>query len=79
VKSSRRYLLISPCPGERRYARVTSNGAAPQLMSSALWRVVDDGSNKETPAIRQGASPPLPRLHIARHTECDGRLGSNKA
>lgn len=46
-----RYVLISPCRNEASFMRQTLDSVAAQSVRPALWVIVDDGSNDETPAI----------------------------
>ena len=48
---ARRYLLVTPCRDEAKYARRTLDSVAAQTVLPALWIIVDDGSTDETPAI----------------------------
>jgi biofilm PGA synthesis N-glycosyltransferase PgaC len=69
AKSSRRYLLISPCRDEAQYLRRTLDSVAAQSVPPALWIVVDDGSTDETPAILQEYAQRLPYLRVVRRTD----------
>jgi len=48
---SRRYVLITPCRDEARYARRTLDSVVAQSVPPGCWVIVDDGSTDETPAI----------------------------
>jgi len=47
----RRYVLITPCRNEARYARRTLETVTKQTIPPALWVIVDDGSKDDTPRI----------------------------
>ena len=46
---SRRYLLVTPCRDEAKYARRTLDSVLAQSVLPALWIIVDDGSKDQTP------------------------------
>ena len=69
MKSSRRYLLISPCRDETQYLRRTLDRVAGQSVIPALWVVVDDGSTDETPAILEEYARRLPYLRVVRRAD----------
>jgi hypothetical protein len=46
-----RYLLITPCRDEAKYARRTLDSIVRQTLRPALWIIVDDGSTDDTPPI----------------------------
>ncbi len=46
-----RYVLITPCRDEARYARRSLDSVINQTVPPACWVIVDDGSSDETPAI----------------------------
>jgi poly-beta-1,6-N-acetyl-D-glucosamine synthase len=73
MNPSRRYLLISPCRDEARYLRRTLDSVAAQSVPPALWVVVDDGSNDETPAILADYARRLPYLRVVRRRDRGGR------
>src|SRR5689334_19602714 len=73
ARSSRRYLLISPCRDEAQYIRRTLDSVAAQTVPPALWVVVDDGSTDETPAILEEYARRLPYLRVVRRTDRGGR------
>lgn len=50
-RTSRRYVLISPCRNEAQYMRQTLDSVLAQSVLPASWVIVDDGSTDETPAI----------------------------
>ena len=51
VAAPRRYLLVTPCRDEAKYARRTLESVANQTARPALWIIVDDGSADDTPKI----------------------------
>ena len=60
----RRYVLITPCRDEARYARRTLESVAAQTVPPALWVVVDDGSSDQTPQILAEYEQKLPWLRV---------------
>lgn len=46
-----RYVIISPCRNEAKFARRTLESVVHQTFKPSLWVIVDDGSKDETPAI----------------------------
>lgn len=66
---SRRYCLITPCRDEARYARRTLDAVARQTEPPALWVIVDDGSNDETPRILAEYSARLPYVRVVRRPD----------
>src|SRR5687767_9721328 len=44
MTTGRRYVLITPCRDEAKYARRTLDSVAAQTVRPALWVIVDDGS-----------------------------------
>ena len=62
----RRYLLVTPCRDEAKYARRTLESVAKQTVKPALWIIVDDGSTDETPTILAEYAAKLPFLKIIR-------------
>src|SRR6185503_4375043 len=48
---SRKYVLITPCRDEAKYARRTLDSVIAQSVPPTLWVIVDDGSRDETPEI----------------------------
>lgn len=65
----RRYLLISPCRDEAAFLRRTLESVAAQSIAPALWVVVDDGSNDDTPAILAEYTRKLPYLRVVRRDD----------
>jgi len=72
-RSSRRYLLVSPCRDEAQHLRRTLDSVALQSVPPALWLVVDDGSTDETAAILQEYSRRLPYLRVITRGDRGGR------
>jgi glycosyltransferase involved in cell wall biosynthesis len=66
---SRRYLLVTPCRDEAKYARRTLDSVAAQTVPPALWIVVDDGSSDETPHILAEYAAKLPHLKVIRRED----------
>lgn len=48
---SNRYLIITPCRNEAKFARRTLDSVTKQSIPPARWIIVDDGSTDETPEI----------------------------
>ncbi|HZL36843.1 MAG TPA: glycosyltransferase family A protein [Tepidisphaeraceae bacterium] len=65
----RRYLLVTPCRDEAKYARRTLESVARQIIPPALWIVVDDGSTDDTPAILAEYAARLPFLKVIRRED----------
>jgi biofilm PGA synthesis N-glycosyltransferase PgaC len=63
---SRRYLLVTPCRDEAKYARRTLESVVTQTVTPALWIIVDDGSTDETPRILAGYSAKYDWIRIIR-------------
>jgi poly-beta-1,6-N-acetyl-D-glucosamine synthase len=72
-RSSRRYLLVSPCRDEAQYLRRTLDSVALQSVPPALWLVIDDGSTDDTAAILQEYSRRLPYLRVITRKDRGGR------
>lgn len=66
---SRRYLLVTPCRDEAKYARRAIESVARQTVPPALWVVVDDGSSDETPQILAEYAANLPYLKVVRRED----------
>jgi len=60
----RRYVLITPCRDEAKYARRTLDSVARQSVPPALWLIVDDGSRDETPDILEQYAAKLPYIKV---------------
>ena len=71
--SGRRYLLITPCRDEARYARRTLDSVLAQTELPAEWIVVDDGSRDETPAILEETRARAPFLRVVRRPDRGAR------
>ena len=67
--SGRRYLLITPCRDEARFARRTLAAVLAQTEAPALWVVVDDGSRDETPALVEEARARAPWIRLVRRPD----------
>ena len=67
--SGRRYVLITPCRDEARFARRTLDSVAAQTVPPALWVIVDDGSKDETPQILAEYEAKLPYLRVIRRKD----------
>jgi len=72
----RRYLLVTPCRDEAKYARRTLDSVVGQSIKPALWIIVDDGSKDETPAILADYAKMYPWIKIVtRADRGDRKLG----
>ena len=67
--AARRYLLVTPCRDEAKYARRTLESIARQTVQPALWLIVDDGSTDDTPTILAEYQRKLPYLKIIRRED----------
>lgn len=67
--SSRRYLLVTPCRDEAKYARRTLDSVAAQTVTPALWVIVDDGSTDETPTILAEYAAQYPWIRVIRRED----------
>lgn len=65
----RRYLLVTPCRDEAKFARRTLESIARQTVPPALWIIVDDGSTDQTPAILAEYAAKLPYLKMIRRED----------
>src|SRR4051812_47258893 len=73
---ARRYLLVSPCRDEAKYARRTLDSIVRQSVLPAHWVIVDDGSKDETPAILKEYADKYPFIRvITRADRGDRKLG----
>jgi len=73
---SRRYLLITPCRDEAKYARRTLDRIVNQSILPALWLIVDDGSKDDTPKILKEYADKYPWIRvITREDRGDRKLG----
>ncbi len=76
-RSRRRYVLISPCRDEAKYARTTIESVLEQTELPDLWIIVDDGSTDDTPAILAEYAAKHPFIKIVTRTNRGERvLGS---
>lgn len=76
VPPSRKYLLVTPCRDEAKYARRTLDSVVNQTVQPALWIIVDDGSKDETPAILQEYAAKYPWIKVVtRGDRGDRKLG----
>lgn len=66
---SRRYLLVTPCRDEARFARRTLDSVTQQTVPPALWIIVDDGSRDQTPAILAEYAQKFPYIRILRRED----------
>ncbi|MDB5295078.1 MAG: glycosyl transferase family 2 [Phycisphaerales bacterium] len=72
----RRYLLVTPCRDEAKYARRTLDSVAAQTVLPTLWVIVDDGSKDETPAILAEYAARYPWIRVVtRGDRGDRKLG----
>src|SRR5688572_7015437 len=72
----RRYLLVTPCRDEAKYARRTLDSVTSQTVLPALWVIVDDGSKDETPRILKEYADRFPWIRIVtRADRGDRKLG----
>src|SRR5205085_998469 len=65
----RRYLLVTPCRDEAKFARRTLDSVAAQTIPPALWLIVDDGSTDETPAILAEYTAKFPFVKVIRRED----------
>lgn len=61
---SRKYVLITPCRDEAKYARRTLDSVIAQSVPPTLWIIVDDGSRDETPEILAEYAAKYPFIKI---------------
>jgi biofilm PGA synthesis N-glycosyltransferase PgaC len=72
----RRYLLVTPCRDEAKYARRTLDSVTRQTVLPALWIIVDDGSKDQTPDILREYAARFPFIRIVtRGDRGDRKLG----
>jgi poly-beta-1,6-N-acetyl-D-glucosamine synthase len=71
--SGRRYLLVTPCRDESRYARRTLESVLAQAELPAEWIIVDDGSRDETPAILEEYRARAPFIRVVRRADRGAR------
>ncbi|HWE02731.1 MAG TPA: glycosyltransferase family A protein [Tepidisphaeraceae bacterium] len=68
-RSSRRYLLVTPCRDEAKFARRTLDSVTNQTIPPILWIIVDDGSKDQTPAILAEYAAKFPYIKIIRRED----------
>jgi len=66
---SRRYLLVTPCRDEAKYAWRTLDSVAAQSVLPALWVIVDDGSTDDTPKILAEYAARYPWIKVIRRDD----------
>ena len=66
---SRKYLLVTPCRDEGKYARRTLDSVAAQTVTPALWLIVDDGSTDNTPQILAEYAAKYPWIKVIRRDD----------
>jgi len=66
LPAGRRYLLVTPCRDEAKYARRTLDSVTRQTAVPALWLIVDDGSTDQTPHILAEYAQRFPWIKIIR-------------
>src|SRR6188474_1556585 len=72
----RRYLLVTPCRDEAKYARRTLDSVTSQTVLPAMWVIVDDGSKDQTPQILKEYAARFPWIRIVtRADRGDRKLG----
>jgi glycosyltransferase involved in cell wall biosynthesis len=72
----RRYVLITPCRDEEKFARRTLDSVINQTERPALWVIVDDGSKDKTPAILAEYAAKIPWIKVIRRDDRgDRKLG----
>ena len=72
----RRYLLVTPCRDEAKYARRTLESVVNQTVKPALWIIVDDGSKDATPQILKEYADRYPFIRVlTRADRGDRKLG----
>jgi len=64
-----KYVLITPCRDEAKYARRCIDSVVNQSVLPALWVVVDDGSSDETPAILAEYAAKHPWIKVVRRED----------
>jgi biofilm PGA synthesis N-glycosyltransferase PgaC len=66
---SRRYLLVTPCRDEAKYARRTLESVVKQSVLPAQWVIVDDGSKDGTPKILAEYAEKYPFIKVIRRED----------
>jgi poly-beta-1,6-N-acetyl-D-glucosamine synthase len=64
-----KYVLITPCRDEAKYARRCIESVLAQSILPSLWVVVDDGSSDETPAILAEYAAKHPWIRVVRRED----------
>lgn len=67
--AGRRYVLITPCRDEARYARRTLDAVTQQTVPPTRWVIVDDGSTDETPAILAEYAERFDYIQVVRRVD----------
>lgn len=67
--ASRRYVLVTPCRNEAEYAHRTLDSVTAQSVPPALWVIVDDGSNDQTPEILARYAARFPYIRVVRRED----------
>jgi glycosyltransferase involved in cell wall biosynthesis len=74
--ASRRYVLVTPCRDEARFARRTLDSVISQTATPDLWVLVDDGSTDDTPEILEEYARRIPWIRVVRRDDRgDRKLG----
>jgi glycosyltransferase involved in cell wall biosynthesis len=68
-KQQTRYLLVTPCRDEEKYARRALDSVTRQSILPALWIIVDDGSRDGTPAILAEYAAKFPFIRVMRRED----------
>ena len=67
--SSRRYVVITPCRDEAKYARRTLDSVTGQTEPPTLWVIVDDGSKDDTPKILDEYAARFSFIRVVRRAD----------
>lgn len=67
--TAQRYVLITPCRDEAKYARQCLDSVLAQTLPPALWVIVDDGSSDETPEILAEYAARVDWIRIVRRED----------
>ena len=70
----RRYCLITPCRDEQAYARRTIESVLRQTIRPALWVIVDDGSQDDTPKILAEYAQRYPFIRVVTRADRGKRM-----
>ncbi len=71
---SRRYVLISPCRDEAKFARDTIESVLGQTHLPSLWVIVDDGSRDTTPEILAEYAARYPWIRVVHRSDRGERV-----